>query len=507
MNLSTLSYRSRGLQKATEGTIDLLCSELLDIKFEENRAKHREWLDSLGDQGFEERIDVIAKRRKGEDPFKEIPIAILHPAFDRFLLGMHDPDLDIPPELYSEAVEFSSTCWQVFGSKNMDEPTKKAKKLQAIEKMLGYQLLKRTKEGAAFDGLLLVEGIYPALIFLSEDDIGVQLMGRCETLYSKCMRLASLDDVRKTISLPCFLVVVSGSHISVVGAACPSMHPSIEYLTGFYVCTSMPSDPGAVFENIAKLFACLRRSINVLTEYYKDLLSLLPCLPKRYLPLRNTFTTLDGQLKRINYSNLHMLGKNIWTGTVDTPDSSSVPVLVKFTRRYCAAAHNLLKSAGLAPKLYHYDFEPYQVEEDGNDVAPGLFYWRMIVMEYISNAVTLYDLTGTASDARQIAEHLRRAVDSLHMNNYVFGDLRPTNIMVQILEGKAHRHKGESEEEREIRVALVDFDWAGKDGKARYPSGISFGGTIAWPDGVKPRGLITKEHDLYWLRTWTDLLA
>ncbi|KAF9260782.1 hypothetical protein L218DRAFT_871377 [Marasmius fiardii PR-910] len=197
-----------------------------------------------------------------------------------------------------------------------------------------------------------------------------------------------------------------------------------------------------------------------------------------------------------------MLGKNIWRATLKCRDRDSstisIPILVKFSRHYSAPSHRLLESAGLAPKLYFCDLEQ---DPEQNDIAPGSFYWRMIVMEFISNAVTLYDFTGTPGDARQIMAQLYHAVELLHAEGCVFGDLRPTNIMVEILEDRGDG------EERKIRVALVDFDWAGKDGKARYPPGISVGGGIAWPEGVKPRGLITKAHDLYWLRTWADILS
>ncbi|KAF9260778.1 hypothetical protein L218DRAFT_834248, partial [Marasmius fiardii PR-910] len=122
-----------------------------------------------------------------------IPIAILHPAFDRFLLHINGSELDLPSEMYPLAVRFTSTCWQVLGSKSksVDEMTKKGMILDAMETMLGYRLLKRTREGAAFDGLLLVGDVLPALIFRNEDDVGGHLMERCEKVYSKCIRLAS----------------------------------------------------------------------------------------------------------------------------------------------------------------------------------------------------------------------------------------------------------------------------------------------------------------------------
>ena len=46
------------------------------------------------------------------------------------------------------------------------------------------------------------------------------------------------------------------------------------------------------------------------------------------------------------------------------------------------------------------------------------------------------------------------------------------------------------------RIMVIDFDWAGQVGSARYPYHIWLGAGIAWPKGVKRGGLIEKEHDL-----------
>ncbi|ESK87100.1 hypothetical protein Moror_11907 [Moniliophthora roreri MCA 2997] len=151
--------------------------------------------------------------------------------------------------------------------------------------------------------------------------------------------------------------------------------------------------------------------------------------------------------------------------------------------------YQILSSIDAAPKLYYSD--------SPNSDA---YYWQMVVMEYLPTppTMTLYDFEGTPAEARQVGEDLKRAVGTLHDQGYVFGDLRSSNILVE------PEPDGEG---RRIRVALVDFDWAGKEGEVRYPVGISVNGGINWPEGVVPRGLITKEHDEYWLRTWLDCLS
>lgn len=43
-------------------------------------------------------------------------------------------------------------------------------------------------------------------------------------------------------------------------------------------------------------------------------------------------------------------------------------------------------------------------------------------------------------------------------------------------------------------VKLIDFNWAGEDGQAKYPSLIS--SDIKWAAGVEALGVIEKAHDL-----------
>ena len=71
------------------------------------------------------------------------------------------------------------------------------------------------------------------------------------------------------------------------------------------------------------------------------------------------------------------------------------------------------------------------------------------------------------------------AVKTLHSNNFVHGDLRPSNIPA--LEGNT--------------VQIFDFDWAGRAGVVKYPDDLNT--SVEWHEGVKHGGLIQMEHDDY----------
>jgi RIO-like serine/threonine protein kinase len=98
----------------------------------------------------------------------------------------------------------------------------------------------------------------------------------------------------------------------------------------------------------------------------------------------------------------------------------------------------------------------------------------MIVMEYIDGKTAAQLQNNLPKD---FAARLSEIVSVLHTGGYVFGDLRLPNIMVA-----------------KKQVKLIDFDWAGKEGLAKYP--IHLARSIIWPTGVMALGQIKKAHDL-----------
>ena len=43
---------------------------------------------------------------------------------------------------------------------------------------------------------------------------------------------------------------------------------------------------------------------------------------------------------------------------------------------------------------------------------------------------------------------------------------------------------------------IVDFDWCGNAGEARYPATLNTDVELGWPMGVGPDSVMLKEHDL-----------
>jgi RIO-like serine/threonine protein kinase len=101
----------------------------------------------------------------------------------------------------------------------------------------------------------------------------------------------------------------------------------------------------------------------------------------------------------------------------------------------------------------------------------------MVVMEYLDGMTA-----EQAQRSRQLPSTLfydiQDILNHLHENDFVFGDLRSTNIMIT----------------KNNKVKFIDFDWAGKAGVSRYPLLLSQ--QISWAGGVKGLAVMEKQHDL-----------
>jgi len=81
---------------------------------------------------------------------------------------------------------------------------------------------------------------------------------------------------------------------------------------------------------------------------------------------------------------------------------------------------------------------------------------------------------------------LREGLLKLHKAGFVHGDIRPPNILVGA--------------DRQPR--MIDFDWSGKVGAARYPVGLNR--DIKWPVGTKEGGFIETCHDTEMLDRYVE---
>ena len=143
---------------------------------------------------------------------------------------------------------------------------------------------------------------------------------------------------------------------------------------------------------------------------------------------------------------------------------------VKFTRMYSTEVHEFLAQKNMAPKLFNI-----------SEIECG---WKVIEMEYIQGK-TLHECQQSLSTTQK--QNIRRClistVQDMATSNFVHGDLRRPNIMI----------RNEDISSPSPTTIIIDFDWAGTQGQAKYPSSLNT--KVAWPVGTTPRAVIMCDHD------------
>jgi hypothetical protein len=287
---------------------------------------------------------------------------------------------------------------------------------------------------------------------------------------------------------PSFLLAGGGAYFFVLGVVWTDkfiVQPLVDI--GFAGDPSMHED-GRVY-NIARIFQSLGLAIDTLEEYYHEInkdgnlqLKLNEPHP-RFFPYPTTFSeygTTESQEVKFSYiygsctdpTNVTYFAKD---------ESSDRNFVVKFVSRYGVKAHELLAGRGMAPRLLYFglvdgkhDARNPQSDANGSTEVGGLYVGpiRMVIMEHAGRVTK-----EVPEDARS---QVKNAVQTLHDEGFVYGDLREPNIMTS-----------------NSKVYLIGFDWAGEVGVARYPRHLS--SSVTWPEAVQELELkpITREHDWF----------
>jgi hypothetical protein len=197
-------------------------------------------------------------------------------------------------------------------------------------------------------------------------------------------------------------------------------------------------------------------------------------------PYRRHFSFLGSRIE-FDYDKQYYAEKLVFEAHTTTAFSSGVTMLplntglvVKFTKTYCSEAHTICHSFHrAAPQLY-------AVEA----LAGG---WFIVVMELLREFEMYFPLDPSLPDA------LEAVVVNLHAQDFIHGDLRVCNILVGPLEDSA-----DVADRKRRRICLIDFDWSGKEGNARYP-GFMNHQDVQWPAGASDNLPLQKAHDLHFL--------
>jgi serine/threonine protein kinase len=255
-----------------------------------------------------------------------------------------------------------------------------------------------------------------------------------------------------------------GSIIGFAGAIVSSK-PQFESLHIFDF-DSNENDHKAVFR-LARVLGALRNAITSLDEEYQQLPKPSLRLPDPSYPFRNYFIDHDNIKVEFEYQKRLHREKLLFRVSRREADGN---LLIKFTQRYSKDAHEHCAVHGIAPKLHAME------ELDGG--------WMMVVMEFLNEET--YSLLRDSHIPRHVLyPGVKTAISLLHQSDFVHGDIRDVNIMVK-------REWDENEAAKNVK--LIDFDWAGREGIARYPPNVNHT-QIERPEAARGGLFITKGHD------------
>jgi hypothetical protein len=228
--------------------------------------------------------------------------------------------------------------------------------------------------------------------------------------------------------MPCFLVICNGPVLHILGfvwAGIMIVEPLCDpvYVTGGHEAYTAGSH-----EALARLFRALRTSLGLLKKYYADLTRSSRILPRFHQP---RFTTC----------------------TLQSPNGGSYDVDIKY--------HDQLWSSQRWRPMWKATISAIR-KADGVDVQ--LRVGQVVLVKFASRYSDYHD-------------SVRTAVNTLHQNDLVFGDLRLPNILIRTKDDKA---------------MVVDFDWCGKEEETLYPADLAH--AVRW-EGIVRRGPILKDHD------------
>ncbi|KAH8986809.1 hypothetical protein EDB86DRAFT_2809337 [Lactarius hatsudake] len=310
---------------------------------------------------------------------------------------------------------------------------------------------------------------------------------RCATFFRSYYAREGMRPIRDHCCCPTYLIALAGPWICILGAVFVD-DVVVQPLTDFIWIGGYPCSDDRL-KAMARILASLGAGIAELRQFYTNL-SLHDSQedPQLFYPFIRQYT-VGGQVVKFSYQDYLTQktpehAKAMFLATTETEDGRKPrrQIVVKFVQRYNAEAHRLLATAGLAPEIFYSPTE-----------HPDLVGLTMVVMEFIDGKPA-HQHCGSLQLPPSISDQLKKALEILHENNFVFGDFRYPNIMIT----------------KDGRVRLIDFDWCGVHGEDTYPVSLNdardAANGIDWHPGVERGGEMRKEHDSFMLKRMTPRL-
>ncbi|KAK0231368.1 hypothetical protein IW262DRAFT_1343836 [Armillaria fumosa] len=405
------------------------------------------------------------------------PIQLYHPVFADFLGAMNDTS-DLPEDLVVETGRLMRSASGIAVLENSCRTH--------ISNILGFSLwqsvnLDNMSAHHMIPHIRTSPPVQTALLATIEEksELGsggdVTTHGGCS--YTAFWLSKDHQELRECSCCPSFIICLAGPWLVVMGAVFTTQ-PIVQRLTDFIWLGTSPIINDAQCIRVAGVLRALKAGVRTLDNYYRDLAH-LPLLSNahhpRFFPFPTFYNVNQSQVHFKYLEPLKPFDPDCVTFLAETI-SDKTKVVVKFAQTYGVEAHALLAQHNLAPPLLYFK----HLNEDG----AGYGALNMIVMGYVEGKTATKVFNGAALSPNVVGD-LERALNILHGEGLVFGDLRRPNIMIM---------------PEDNTVRLIDFDWAGKENEVRYPIHLNQSKEVEWADGVGSYRKIDKKHDLNMLK-------
>ncbi|KAI0294704.1 hypothetical protein B0F90DRAFT_1820992 [Multifurca ochricompacta] len=353
------------------------------------------------------------------------PIGLFHPVFNSFQAAMASKErVRVDRQAHSNLRKLLASCADLY---TLELPRVKTINIY-LNALLGASLTSVSvpHTSTCADGVILQNSCNSYAYLVIEEvknEIGT---GNADPYTQASLSYVAIgenhlvrDIFRRCSYCPSIILAIAGPWMCVAGGI--YLDKAIVQPLTEYIWLGGDAFKESRFDFTLRLFAALKSAISTLQDYYGNLnpSNEIPRHLHHAFPFVTSYGTQSFEylMPLVDYQR----GKLVYKAQLH---ESGQLIVVKFVSIYNAEAHRLLASNQLAPPL-------------------------------------------------------DRAVQLLHQQNFVFGDLRTPNLLIS----------GE-------KVMLIDFDWCGTADESLYPSTLNTDSGIQWPDGVWPGEVMRKEDDV-----------
>ncbi|KAJ7207955.1 hypothetical protein GGX14DRAFT_365650, partial [Mycena pura] len=403
------------------------------------------------------------------------PAAVYHPAFGDFLMRQEAP----PDEAaYTPLdLQFATLIVHILNGLYINEKARQDDLRDGLEHFLGKgaatikDLGNCKPDGSVFAdlGIKHLGALLALLLFElknSQGEGGCDASRQGEICYRLLAVAERIKSYRRATCLPAVILAIHPPIISVSAAYMTSDFVATSPLTELNVQPRHPTRirPGLSYDEpvlaVCKVLKNIRHLIDDLGRFFAsiDVTKAAPSgaaegTPALLAPSDRPWlasVVINGSPASLLYH--HRLppgpGRRAVYAATMTHEGTQTEVAVKFAECYGKEAHEMMAASNAAPKLLYCEYEP-----------------RAQMFVVITSFVEQRETQLTLSGAQKVASALR----DFHRAGWVHGDLRDPNILVD--------QNGDP--------FLIDFDWCGKKGSAKYPCFLN--ASHIWPPGVFTR--------------------